>query len=183
MTPDPVYSRAGVIAVSAVSFILGMLLAVTLTGANTLGALTFVVSVLVLAVSYSQWRTANQKVVIELFDRRKGLYSKLEAPIVQIIRHGAATHEDYQNFVSAKFEAQFLFGKEIAAYLSRVLEAVVFMNVYDVPTIQTSPNAAQLFNKRTETMVTLSKFFVEAPEHFAPYIRLDQRNTPFWRPW
>src|SRR5688500_12312354 len=131
MTPDPAYSRAGVIAVAALSFILGMLFAVTVTGANTIGALTFVVSVLVLAVSYSQWRTANQKVVIDLFDRRKEVYSKLEAPIIQIIRHGTATQEDYRNFVNAQLEAQFLFGKDIAAYLSKILEGVVFMQVYD----------------------------------------------------
>jgi hypothetical protein len=47
-----------------------------------INVLTTAVSILVLLVAYSQWRTANQRVVLDLFDRRLKVFNEIEAIIV-----------------------------------------------------------------------------------------------------
>src|SRR6476660_4041466 len=148
-----------------------------------INVLTTAVSILVLLVAYSQWRTANQRVVLDLFDRRLKVFNEIEAIIVNICQQGAATEEDYRAFVRAMAEARFLFGKPVDAYLKTVLDDVVFMRVYTLEVIRTSNNAAELHGNRTKAMLRIGSYLSQSPEGFGPYMRLDQKNTPFWRPW
>jgi hypothetical protein len=36
---------------------------------------------------------------------------------------------------------------------------------------------------RAQTMLQIGSYLSQSPEIFGPYKRLDQKNTPFWRPW
>ncbi len=117
------------------------------------------------------------------FDRRLKVFNDIEAAIIQIVRQGEASDDEWRQVARANAEARFLFGNEIDQYLQSIIEDVVFMNVYRTDVIQAATNSTELFQKRLDVMVTLPKFFTDGAEKFAPYIRLDQKNTPFWRPW
>jgi hypothetical protein len=146
-------------------------------------ALTLLVAIGVALIGYFQWRTANQRVVMDLFDRRFQVFDKLEGVVLLIVQHGKALDEDFRAAAQAKAEARFLFGKDVQEYVQRIIEDIAFMNTYTSEVIDSSSNREQLLNKRTAVMTRLSKFFSEAPVVFRPYIGLDQRNTSFWRPW
>ncbi len=145
--------------------------------------LTLLVGIGVALVGYSQWRTANQRVVLDLFDRRIKVYDKIEDVLGSIVRHGTARHEDFRAFVQAKAEARFLFGNDVSDYLEKLIKDVAFMNTYTDAVIDAAPDRSNLLEKRMAVMIRLSEFFTVGPEIFGAYMRLDQRNTPFWRPW
>jgi hypothetical protein len=147
------------------------------------GLLTFCVSVGVALVGYAQWRTANQKVVLDLHEKRIKVYDQIEDAIASVMRHGSVADDVAAQFARGRAEARFLFGPDVLDYLQSVWSDVTWIHTYTPDTIRQSPNPSDLFNKRTDTMIRVSNFFTEAPNKFAPYIRMDQKNTPFWRPW
>lgn len=147
-------------------------------------SLTLLVAVGVALVGYSQWRTANQRVVLDLFERRLKVFNKIEDVLVLVTRNGAADDENYFTFVKAKAEARFLFGKEVDDYLQKILEDVVDLQTYTVDVVRaSSSNQEELFDKRTKAKLQIGNFFTAGHVVFGPYMRLDQKNTPFWRLW
>jgi hypothetical protein len=146
-------------------------------------ALTLLVSVLVLLVSYSQWRTANQKVVIDLYDRRLKVYSQLEAAIGEVMREGQAHASAFQAFATGQADARFLFGDDIKGCLQELRKSFAWMIAFTNQVIDQSPNRAELIDTKYKHLQKIVGFYDVAPALFEPYIRLTQRNTPFWRPW
>jgi hypothetical protein len=59
---------------------------------------TIVVSLVVALVQYAHWRTANQKVVIDLYDRRLKVYEQIETSIRGVMREGSASNEEFYQF-------------------------------------------------------------------------------------
>jgi len=44
-------------------------------------------------------------------------------------------------------------------------------------------NRNQLIDLKYQYLEEVIAFFDKAPDLFAPYMKLTQKNTPFWRPW
>ena len=49
--------------------------------------------------------------------------------------------------------------------------------------IDNSPNRVQLVDCKSKCLAEIVAFYDTAPRIFAPYMKLTQKNTPFWRPW
>ena len=49
--------------------------------------------------------------------------------------------------------------------------------------IDNSPKRAKLIDTKSTYIAEIVAFYDTAPQLFAPYMKLTQRNTPFWRPW
>lgn len=144
--------------------------------------LTFLVGAGLLSVAYAQWRTANQKVVVDLFDRRVKVLEALRSAIGQIAREGEADPEASQAFTRAQVDAEFLFGPEVKTYLEGIALDIIKLRSYRV----ISERDAE-FSKKIEMKGAIFErivdFYKTSPPIFAPYIELTQKNTPFWRPW
>lgn len=145
--------------------------------------LTLLVSLLVLIVSYSQWRTANQRVVVDLYDRRLAVYQRLEAAISEVMRHGAANDQSFHEFAVGQADARFLFGDDVKEYLQQLRKGFAFLVSFRDADIDESPNRTELIDIKYKHITKITGFFAEAPDIFEPYMRLSQRHTPFWRPW
>jgi hypothetical protein len=124
-----------------------------------LGLLTFCVSLIVAMVGYAQSRTANQKVVLDLHDRRLKVYGRIEEAVSLVIRHGRADDETFTAFARGQAEASFIFGSDVLEYLQSLRKDFAFLNTYTVATIQQSPNNAALFQQRTDTMLRIGAVF------------------------
>lgn len=132
---------------------------------------------MVAVVQYAQWRTANQKVVIDLYDRRLKAYSQIESAVYAVSREARVSKDTFYQFVVGRAEARFLFGDEVQAYLQELQEHFAWLISFGDEIIEQGNDDKHL---RVQKVVD---FFAKAPSVFGPYMNLSQKNTPLWRPW
>ncbi len=68
-----------------------------------------------------QLQTAEEKVRLDLFDRRYAVYEELRAIVVQYGR-GGVNQTEYLKFKAASSRARFLFGPEVTSFLEATAE-------------------------------------------------------------
>jgi hypothetical protein len=142
-----------------------------------------IVSLVVACVQYAQWRTTNQKVVIDLYDRRLKVYTQLEKAIVPVLREGEVSQEAFREFVIGEADARFLFGDDVHEYLKTLRKRFAWLLSFTNEVIDQKPNRNQLIDLKFKYIAEIVAFYDNAPDLFAPYMKLTQKNTPFWRPW
>jgi hypothetical protein len=141
-----------------------------------------VVSLVVAVVQYAQWRTANQKVIIDLYDRRLRVYAQLEKAIAPVVREGEVTSEAFKEFAIGEADARFLFGDDVLEYLKTLRKRFAWLVSFTDDVIDRKPNRKQLIDLKYEYLGEITAFYDKAPDLFAPYMKLTQKNIPFWRP-
>src|SRR6266849_6784919 len=87
-------------------------------------------TVFVAVIGYFQWRTAQQKVVLELFDRRHGIYREIREAVARITGSGRAEQDIEIKVAEALEKARFFFGTEVIFYLEQFMNAVRDLNCY-----------------------------------------------------
>jgi hypothetical protein len=142
-----------------------------------------IVSLVVAVVQYAQWRTANQKVVIDLYERRFKVYEQLGKAIAPVLREGEVTRTAFNEFMIGQADATFLFGDDVQAYLKELRKCFAWLSSMTNEVIDKSPNRPELIDTKFKYIAEIVAFYDKAPGLFAPYMKLTQRNTPFWRPW
>lgn len=80
-----------------------------------------VVAVLGLLIAYRQWRTAQNKLKFDLFERRFSVYDTARTFIRSILTSGKVSDEELFKFVSGTREAKWLLNAEISEYLWKSL--------------------------------------------------------------
>jgi hypothetical protein len=138
----------------------------------------------VLVVGYAQWHTANQRVVLDLFERRLKIFDALDEAISEVMRVGEVERDALGRYLTAKMSARFLFGDDVMTYLDALWKDLVSLStVYRNEVIDTRKDRAQAIEKKFEVLERVLQWAERAPPMFAPYMRITTRNTPFWRPW
>ncbi len=141
---------------------------------NALG--TLIIATLVCVITYRQWQTAHQKVILDLFDRRMRIIEDVRRVIAAILQGGKSQSEDSDKFLRATKGADFLFGPEVNDYLKSVHGVLLDLHVCDAERDLAQGEARQnLFKKRRELRDQLHGFFHELDELVAPYVRMDQK--------
>ena len=154
-----------------------------MSGSTLIPIAAIVVSLVVAFVQYAQWRTANQKVVIDIYDRRLKVYAQLEKAIGSVGQHAQVSDEAFRDFVIAEADARFLFGDDVHEYMRKLRKRFAWLVTFTDDVIDRRNNRTQLIDLKAEYLNDVMEFYNEAPDLFAPYMKLTQKNTPFWRPW
>jgi hypothetical protein len=91
------------------------------TWAEYLQALSIAVLALIGAfIAYQQWRTAHNRLRLDLFDRRFTVYVEALNFIGAVMQEGYPPSERYRPFARARDRAQYLFGPEVEILLERM---------------------------------------------------------------
>jgi hypothetical protein len=151
--------------------------------ATVISVAAIIVSIVVVVVQYAQWRTANQKVVIDLYDRRLKVYQQLHDAIVPVVRHGEVSGAAFNEFMIGQVDATFLFGEDVQDYLKSLHKCFAWLLSMTNEVIDNSPKRAEMIDTKSKHIAEIIAFYETAPRLFAPYMKLTQKNTPFWRPW
>ena len=61
-----------------------------------------VIAAAVALIGYAQWRTTNQRVVMDLFEKRLAVVEKLKKVMREVIMHGACNDDVFNEFVKAE---------------------------------------------------------------------------------
>lgn len=84
-------------------------------------ALAPIVAALGIYIAYRQWRTAQNKLKLDLFERRIAIYEVIQGFISSIITSGKTTSEKEYAFLAGTRGAKWVFGEDIAEYIEKEL--------------------------------------------------------------
>ncbi len=135
---------------------------------------TTIISGLVLVVAFMQWRTAHQKVLLDLFEKRLAIYEKIKKAVEHITRSEAVIAD---KLLMEAFDASaFLFGKEIQAHIDRIWtihQTIARMNYK----LQNGTLTAEDDIAHATVSADLIGLSGNLSELFAPYMRMDQTRV------
>ena len=128
------------------------------------------------ATAKRSWETANERVVLDLFERRIAIFESIRSVVSSILRTGQPTHDDYFAYLQAIDRVQFYFGDEVQEYIEHIrlligelqLDATIIADHAD-------PDRSARIRGRADRMKELSGFYENAKRLFGPYIRAHQK--------
>jgi hypothetical protein len=137
-----------------------------------------VTAVFVAVVAYLQWRTAQQKAVLDLFEQRHAIY--------EIVRKAVSTMASNSNefdqrreteFMQAMERAYFFFGDDVGHYLAQLWSAILIVRDVDkeLPHIKDPVTRGAALEKRRASMNLVTQFHSNGKPVFARYMRFLQR--------
>jgi hypothetical protein len=126
-------------------------------------------------ISYFQWRTAQQKVALDLFDRRYAIYEELRDIVAQFMRNLEFSHELQRSYLYAQNRARFYFGAEVEDYLETLRKDMMRGHHFD-----RFGRQAMNVDEQVARLDRVAVFFTEIDKMFIPYMRNDQRMPLWW---
>lgn len=137
--------------------------------------LTPTVAVLGSLIAYWQWRLAQNKLKLDLFDRRFSVYEAARTLLASIMTSGKAKDEEVFKFIFATREAKWLLNASVAEYLDKQL----YHKALDLQTLASELEGVGVGDERTKNVraqADIKKWFMAQyevlDEKFAPYLQL-----------
>ena len=91
---------------------------------------TLFLSIAVVAVAWQQWRVAEDKLRLDLFDRRYKVYDATRKFLAVILREATFTDSQLFEFYGGTSDAEFLFGVDVVEYLAQIRNRAVDMRTH-----------------------------------------------------
>jgi hypothetical protein len=88
---------------------------------------TLFLSVAVVVIAWQQWRVADNKLRLDLFDRRYKVYDATRKFLAVIIREATFADSQLFEFYAGTSGAEFLFGADVVDYLGQIRKRAVDM--------------------------------------------------------
>jgi hypothetical protein len=145
--------------------------------------LTPAIATMAVLIGVFQWRTAQQKVVLDLFDRRLAKYTALREVIAKVMTSGSATDENSFQFVRALDGVEFLFGDDIEQPLKEMNKAIGLLTVLrpERKELGPGPELQAIVRKEREALDMVSSFYSTFHTRLKPYLRMHQKSAGW--PW
>jgi hypothetical protein len=138
------------------------------------------IALLAAVIGVLQWRTAHQRAVLDLFDRRMQNYDALNAAIAEIMREGTASFESVVAFSRAADRARFLFGKDVSPYLQQTRDLIVNLRKAELAArSEDDEKRAKGADLEAECLTTITEFYEEFFAMVRPYMRMHQKAPWF----
>jgi len=123
-------------------------------------------------IAKRNWQTANQRVVLDLFERRIALYEGIRHLVAKVMTTGQPGNKEYSEYLEAIDRALFYFGPEVTDYLERLRIVILDIEDSNNQIKLASPGGPKLHHDR---MIELNDFYKTAPALFGPYIQAHQK--------
>jgi hypothetical protein len=137
---------------------------------------TPIIALMVAAIAFAQWRTARQRMILDLFQRRMDLIDLVSRIATTIVIEGARRIEDVDGFLRATRGDKFLFGPEVASYLSETYKRLVDLHTCEVVMERAQgEERKQLSEKYLAIRNELLRFHETFHTLVAPYVRMNQK--------
>lgn len=137
--------------------------------------LTPTVAILGIYIAWRQWKTAQDRLKHDLFEKRFSVYESTRKFIASIVQTGKAKDEKIHEFLYGTREAKWLFDEKIASYL----DDEIWSNAVDLQTLDAELEGVPVSDERTENVKKqrkLKKWLVDQEKNidkkFAPFLKL-----------
>jgi len=131
-------------------------------------------------ITYRQWATAHERVVLDLFERRMTVYENVRKVIAEVTRDGTADGETVLHYVQAADRLGLLFGMEVLSYSDETRERIVRLAYHN--TMVKGGAAGQRVNdhdvhaeKAAQLLKALGEFHDDFSVLVMPYVRITKK--------
>lgn len=146
--------------------------------AYRLGSSQVTIANLQAGIALRTWRTANEKIVLDLFEKRIAIYEQIREAIGPITRSGQTKDEDIYRFGQAIDRVQFFFGPDVTAYLETLRISLINHQLACTMSAENNaPDRQEWIKKKSVQFQLIMSFYSEALPIFAPYIQAHQKAT------
>jgi hypothetical protein len=139
-----------------------------------------VIAAIAAFIAYLQWVTAHQKVVVDLFDRRRKAFELVEDALRPVFREAEVSNEAFWKLKAAKAECRFLFGDDVNNYLDQIHSDYAWLMSFTNTVIDASEKRSQLIDEKYVRLNRIVVFYAEGAPLFVDYLRLDMKVKYFW---
>ena len=147
--------------------------------------LTPAIALLAVVIAYVQWRTAHQRAVLDVFEKRFEIYQSARAAITEVIRKGTVQPHAHIDFLRATDKAQYLFGPEVTSYFNHIYRLLVEHG--EAEDLMKSGNQQAYQNavtKKHAAFREFTNFYEKTVPLVTPYMRIHQKAASTWTvPW
>jgi hypothetical protein len=134
------------------------------------------IALMVAMIAFAQWRTARQRMILDLFERRMNIIDLLSRIASAILFEGTLRNEDVDGFLRATRGDKFLFGPKVTTYLSETYRRLVNLQAYESAMEGAQgEQRKQLSEKCLAIRNELSRFHQTFHTLVAPYVKMHQK--------
>ncbi|BBK37722.1 hypothetical protein STAQ_28000 [Allostella sp. ATCC 35155] len=129
--------------------------------------------------SFLQWRLAQNKLKLDLFDRRHAVFRAVGEHLSRIAQTGGVERGQVEQFLKETRDAAFLFDRGMTDHLATIYKLMV--------ALETHASRPRLSDERGEAeegmhiKKELRRHLKALPERFAPFLFLRHEVLPHWR--
>lgn len=134
------------------------------------------IAVFGLFIAYRQWRTAQKKLKLDLFEKRFAVYDAARSFIASVMTSGKAKEEEMFKFLSGTREAKWLLSDDIATYF----DEQIWKKAGELQTIDAELDGTPIGDERTnnvgrqrEIKNWLIDQYKVLDEKFSPFLKLE----------
>ncbi len=109
---------------------------------------TLFLSIAVVAIAWQQWRVAENKLRLDLFDRRYKVYDAIRNFLRRMLGEARFDQSDWFEFYAGIADAEFLFGSDVLDYLAQLRTRA--LNVRTHQALQSRPQAGDELSRHAE---------------------------------
>jgi hypothetical protein len=133
-----------------------------------------ITAIFVATVAFLQWRTAQQKAVLDLFDRRRAIYDVVRNAVARMTGSSAGFDQEREiKFGETVEEAYFFFGDDIVSYLEQMLSDIRTVREADAEEKATTDpdDKSKILKRRRTASDRIEQFHTTGRALFAKYMR------------
>ena len=140
---------------------------------------TLCVGMVVATIAYRQWRTAHEKVMLDLFDRRFKIHERYQECLIKLFTTdgnlvGSQTRFALQLLWS---ESRFLFGPEVPDYIKRTMKMIVEWEQASKRIAESDGSLRDVLSQKASKLdEDLTAAHREFSDLLMPYLKMDQRR-------
>jgi hypothetical protein len=141
------------------------------------GIVTAGVAIFVALIGYFQWRTAQEKAVLDLFERRHAIYETVRNAVGTMAGNSKAFDQSREaEFIRVMERAYFFFGDDVDSYIR-----LLWSDINEVRTADTELQGPTddetrrvLLERRRALLTRIGQFHSDGMPLFAGYMRFSQ---------
>ncbi|QDM14593.1 hypothetical protein [Tardiphaga sp. vice278] len=121
------------------------------------------------------WQTANEKIVLELFERRAAIYEAIREAVGEVVWSGAAPDNTFSQYYRAIDRVPYFFGPEVQRYLEKLRLHMIDLDLANKMLNQENSDRGKWAQKIHDEFLEVADFYKAAPVLFEPYIKAHQK--------
>jgi hypothetical protein len=138
--------------------------------------------------AWLQWRTARQKLALDLYDRRIGFYHRIRAFVIAISNRSEDGHDTLMSFARDTDEARFYFGDDLRSWFDLLYFhslSALSLNEKLYPSqgyggLPVGPDREDVAARYSAEVAWLTEQMSGQEVMFAPYLSLGDATVPRW---
>jgi hypothetical protein len=135
------------------------------------------IALLAIVIGYAQWRTAHQRAVVDLFEKRMKIYEDIRNVIGEVARAGSVTNENINAYFRAIDQTDILFGPEVTAYLDVLRRTLSGHHLAEqqIAHPRSEKERHEAIDRQSRAFERVTAFYTDFPKLIKPYVQMHQR--------